>query len=133
MKISELFGASITAAIVAFILIGLLSYKDFGLTSIYFGGIAFAISFASAMILSYPMFLIKSLIPAGLILPLLAIIGAGVAVFIMAILAKSSWADLISVDKMVLLYASIGIACAVSAFGYTERALIVKALRKFLG
>lgn len=133
MRFSEFLGASLTAAIVGGILIGVISIRDFGVVSLLFAVIAFVIAFLSAIILSYPMAWLKAMIPSGAIFPVVVIVGGIAATLILAVLTKASWADMLSINKLVLLYSAIGVVCAISAFGYIERSVIFEGLRKLFG
>ncbi|KVH39537.1 hypothetical protein [Burkholderia cepacia] len=133
MRFSELLGASLTAAIVGGILIGVISIRDFGVVSLLFAVVAFVIAFLSAIILSYPMAWLKATIPSGAIFPVVVIVGGIAATLILAVLTKASWADMLSINKLVLLYSAIGVVCAISAFGYIERSVIFEGLRKLFG
>ncbi|MCA8277821.1 hypothetical protein LGN17_35645 [Burkholderia sp. AU30280] len=133
MRFSELLGASLTAAIVGGVLIGVLSIRDFGVVSLLFAVVAFVIAFLSAIILSYPMAWLKAMIPSGAVFPVVAIVGGIAATLILAVLTKASWADMLSINKLVLLYSAIGVVCAISAFGYIERSVIFEGLRKLFG
>ncbi|WP_175752481.1 hypothetical protein [Burkholderia anthina] len=133
MRFSELLGASLTAAIVGGVLIGVLSIRDFGVVSLLFAAVAFVIAFLSAIILSYPMAWLKAMIPSGAVFPVVAIVGGIAATLILAVLTKASWADMLSINKLVLLYSAIGVVCAISAFGYIERSVIFEGLRKLFG
>ncbi|WP_423379811.1 hypothetical protein [Burkholderia sp. LMG 32019] len=133
MRFSELLGASLTAAIVGGILIGVISIRDFGVVSLLFAVIAFVIAFLSAIILSYSMAWLKAMIPSGAIFPVVVIVGGIAATLILAVLTKASWADMLSINKLVLLYSAIGVVCAISAFGYIERSVIFEGLRKLFG
>ncbi|WP_009982291.1 hypothetical protein [Burkholderia pseudomallei] len=133
MRFSELLGASLTAAIVGGVLIGLLSIRDFGVVSLLFAVVAFVVAFFSAMVLSYPMAWVKAVIPSGAIFPVVIIAGGVAAALILAVLTKASWADMLAINKMLLLYSAIGVVCAISAFGYIERSVIFEGLRKLFG
>jgi len=133
VRFSEFLGASLTAAIVGGILIGVISIRDFGVVSLLFAVIAFVIAFLSAIILSYPMAWLKAMIPSGAIFPVVVIVGGIAATLILAVLTKASWADMLSINKLVLLYSAIGVVCAISAFGYIERSVIFEGLRKLFG
>ncbi|EKS9798019.1 MULTISPECIES: hypothetical protein [Burkholderia] len=133
MKISEWLGASLTAAIVAGLLIGLLSVHDFGGVSIAFAVVAFAVAFPVAMLLSYPVYRASTRLSRKAVLPMLVIVGGVAGLTVLAVLTKAAWPDVARNGEMALLYAAVGAICAVSALGYVERARIAGKLRKWLG
>ncbi|WP_174916924.1 hypothetical protein [Burkholderia lata] len=132
MKMSEWLGASLTAAIVAGLLIGLLSVKDFGSVSIVFFVVAFAVAFAVAMLFSYPVYWAGTLLPRRAVLPMLVIVGGVAGSIVLSVLTKAAWPDVARNGEMVLLYAAVGAICAVSALGYVERSKIAGRLREWL-
>ncbi|MGI0508697.1 hypothetical protein ABY44_37325 [Burkholderia sp. ZZQ-2] len=132
MKISELLGASLTAAIVAGLLIGIVSVKDFGEVSIFFSAVAFTVAFPVAMLLSYPVYRASTLLPRRAVLPMLVIVGGAAGLTVLAVLTQAVWPDIAGNGEMALLYAAIGMMCAVSALGYVERSGIAGRLRKWL-
>ncbi|KVK86258.1 hypothetical protein WT01_14275 [Burkholderia cepacia] len=133
MKISELLGASLTAAIVAGLLTGFLSVKDFGAVSIVFSVAAFMVAFPVAMLLSYPVYRASTLLPRSAVLPMLVIVGGVAGSAVLAVLTRATWPNVARNGEMVLLYAAIGAMCAVSALGYVERSTIAGRLRDWLG
>ncbi|MBZ5793732.1 hypothetical protein K8353_26775 [Burkholderia contaminans] len=132
MKISEWLGASLTAAIVAGLLIGFLSVKDFGGVSIVFAVVAFAVAFPVAMLLSYPVYWVSTVLPRKAVLPMLVIVGGVAGLSVLAVLTKAAWPNIARNGEMAMLYAAIGTMCAVSAQGYLERSRIAGRLRKWL-
>ncbi len=132
MKVSEWLGASLTAAIVAGLLIGLLSVKDFGGVSIVISVVAFAVAFPVAMLLSYPVYWAGARLPRQAVLPMVVIVGGVAGSIVLAVLTRAGWPDVAGHGEMVLLYAAVGAMCAVSALGYVERSRIAGMLRKWL-
>ncbi|MBG0880147.1 MULTISPECIES: hypothetical protein [Burkholderia] len=131
MKFSELFGASLTAAIVAGLLIGFLSVKDFGSVSIAFSVVAFAVAFPVAMLLSYPIYWAGTRLPQKVVLPMLVVVGGVVGSIVLAVLTNAAWPNVARSEGMALLYSAIGAMCAVSALCYVERSRIADKLCKW--
>ncbi|KER72022.1 hypothetical protein ACN8ZM_09375 [Burkholderia aenigmatica] len=132
MKISDWLGASLTAAIAAGLLIGILSVRDFGGVSIVFSAVAFAVALPVAMLLSYPVYWAGTRLPRKAVLPMLVIVGGVAGSIVLAVLTNAAWPDFGRHGEMVLLYAAIGAMCAVSALGYVERSSIAGRLREWL-
>ncbi|WP_174991539.1 hypothetical protein [Burkholderia arboris] len=132
LKIFESLGASLTAAIVAGFLIGILSAKNFGSVSIVFSAVAFAVTFPVAMLLSYPVYWVGARLPRRVVLPMLAVVGGVAGSMVLAVLTKAAWLDVARNGEMALLYAAVGAMCAVSALGYVERSNIAGKLREWL-
>ncbi|MEK7888128.1 hypothetical protein AAB992_13490 [Burkholderia contaminans] len=132
MKRSEWLGASLTAAIVAGLLIGVLSARDFGGVSILFSVAAFAVALPVALLLSYPVHWLGTWLPRQAFLPMTVIVGGVAGSIVFAVLTRSAWPDVVRNGEMTLLYAAIGAMCAVSALGYVERSSIAGTLRKWL-
>ncbi|MDR0244636.1 MAG: hypothetical protein LBJ65_23810 [Burkholderia sp.] len=88
--------------------------------SILFAGIAFAVTFPCALIVSWPIDRMSKRIPKRVVLCVTVLIGGLGGVVIAGILANG-----IAINRMTLGYATCGVLCALAAWGYTERALIV--------
>ncbi|KVG66597.1 hypothetical protein WS80_08310 [Burkholderia pseudomultivorans] len=131
MKISALLGASLTAAIVGGLLVGLFSVRDFGMVSIYFSAIAFAVAFVAAILLAYPVSRARKRLPKKAVLPLLVLVGGMSAAVILAYLTGGFGPGAAGSGALLFLYAAIGAMCALSALGYVERDGIVERLRKW--
>ncbi|MBG0873094.1 hypothetical protein H0X91_24245 [Burkholderia sp. 9777_1386] len=131
MKFSELFGASLTAAIVAGLLIGFLSVKDFGSVSIAFSVVAFAVAFPVAMLLSYPIYWAGTRLPQKVVLPMLVVVGGVVGSIVLAVLTNAAWPNVARSEGIAWLYSAIGAMCAVSALCYVERSRIADKLCKW--